>query len=343
MKIKFGKKALLLVLFSFIMLLAVACGGTNINSDSSSNSNSSSSTKPETSEETVAFSHSTLELALGESATLTTTVTPAESAVEWKISGADSIITFDDDTGLVTAVGVGEAKIVAQIGYSRAECVVTVLQTLVEEYSITFNRTFTQITVGQQIDLVATVRFGDTVIKDPAISWQIVDGESVSLTENGKVTAEKVGESIIRASFTPEDINDNRTPGTTKLKVGDVSDWSKMNELGKHQYIDIQTRIRDYLHIASDYHYSINTEVIDEETQEKLNTINIDIPFDNKRKQPFFAEFIVWEGEIVRAKVENLFKGLNGIYKTWSDDKWAVNNSIKSELKSKLTTILKNI
>ena len=139
--------------------------------------------------------------------------------------------------------------------------------------------------------------------------------------------------------------NDNRTHGTTKLKVGDVSDWSKMNESGKHQYIDIQKRIREYLRIAISYQYSINTAIIGEETQsdQKNNIINIDIPFDPMRKHPFFAEFIVWEGEIVRSKVDNLFKGLNGIYETWNDDRWAVNASIQLELKSKLTTILKNI
>ena len=140
-------------------------------------------------------------------------------------------------------------------------------------------------------------------------------------------------------------INDKRPKNSAKLKVSDVSDWSKMNEPGKHQYMDIQTRIRAYLLAVSVYHYSINTETIDEEIQEtvKTNTINVDVPFDNTRREPFFAEFIVWEGEIVRTKMENLFKGLNGIYKTWSVDKWAVNSSIKSELQSKLTTILKNI
>ncbi len=139
--------------------------------------------------------------------------------------------------------------------------------------------------------------------------------------------------------------NDNRAHGITKLKVGDVSDWSKMNESGKHQYIDIQKRIREYLRIAINYQYSINTAIIDEETQpdQKNNTINIDIPFDPMRKHPFFAEFIVWEGEIVRSKVDNLFKGLNGIYETWNDDRWAVNASVQLELKSKLITILKNI
>ena len=141
--------------------------------------------------------------------------------------------------------------------------------------------------------------------------------------------------------------NDNRAHSITKLKVGDVSDWSKMNESGKHQYIDIQKRIREYLKKETYYKYSIDTERIDEEFSDehktRNNTIPVEIPFDATRKYPFFAEFVVWEGEIVRSKVDNLFKGLNGIYETWNDDRWAVNASIQLELKSKLTAILKNI
>ena len=53
----------------------------------------------------------------------------------------------------------------------------------------------------------------------------------------------------------------------------------------------------------------------------------------------FFAEFIIWEGEIVRAKIESLFKGLNGCYKSWNDDVWAIGKDIKDELKIKMNKI----
>ena len=126
-----------------------------------------------------------------------------------------------------------------------------------------------------------------------------------------------------------------------------------MNEVGKHQYIDIQKRVRDYLHSASDYQYTINTSIVDDnvensdESKIKLiknaNTITINVPFDPKRNSPFFAEFIVWEGEIVRAKIDNLLKGLNSTYMNWSNDQWAVNNAVKADLKTKLSTLFKSI
>ncbi|MFR1631578.1 MAG: hypothetical protein ACLSU0_00250 [Oscillospiraceae bacterium] len=136
---------------------------------------------------------------------------------------------------------------------------------------------------------------------------------------------------------------------SVKIKKGDISDWSKMNEKSKRQYIDIQKDIRAYLNSIADYQYYINTEIIstdeslEEQTKVSNKTFKVTIPFDPTRKSPFYAEFIVWEGEIVRAKMENLFKGLNGIYKSIADDKWAINIEIETELKSKMSAILKVI
>ncbi len=136
-----------------------------------------------------------------------------------------------------------------------------------------------------------------------------------------------------------------------KIKKGDISNWSKMNEPSKREYVEIQNDIREYLKGVSNYNYSINTEIIDDETSEqqaddvknKKVSISVSIPFDPTRKSPFYAELIVWEGEIVRAKMENLFKGLNGIYKSIAEDKWAINIGIETELKSKMSAILKVI
>ena len=140
--------------------------------------------------------------------------------------------------------------------------------------------------------------------------------------------------------------NDHRGSGVPKLNVGDVSDWSKMNEVGKHSYADIQNRIRDYLHSATSYQYTINTSVIDEgidDPKQTENTIAVEIPFDPSRTNPFFAEFIVWEGEIVRTKIDSLLKALNSTYANWADTQWAVNNAVTSDLKTKLSILCKSI
>lgn len=144
-------------------------------------------------------------------------------------------------------------------------------------------------------------------------------------------------------------INVRRTPGTPKLKGTDVPEWSKMDEPGKHPYSDIQKRIREYLPTAAEYRYSIQTGVIDEEIEENTQrapqnrTLDVSVPFDSTRNSPFYAEFIVWAGETVRAKMTNLLKGLNGMYQNWTDDRWAINNALTAELKNKIAILLRSI
>lgn len=126
------------------------------------------------------------------------------------------------------------------------------------------------------------------------------------------------------------------------LKVGDVSEWSKMNEKApKHKYIDlqgdegIQNRIRKFLSSKNIYEYIINTEeILDDEEGEKKNKKEL-IFSQGVSPYPFLAEFIIWKGEIIRAKMETLFKGLNGCRKSWSKDSWAIDD-VKKEIKKKL-------
>lgn len=140
---------------------------------------------------------------------------------------------------------------------------------------------------------------------------------------------------------------DKVVPSCYNLKKGDVSEWSKMNEKGKHEYNDIQNRIREYLKGKTNYEYAINTEVVDiddeeavDDTSEKKQKGKLVISDKiSIQKEPFFAEFIIWEGEIVRAKMESLFKGLNGCCKSWNDDEWAIGKDIKDELKNKMNKI----
>ena len=133
------------------------------------------------------------------------------------------------------------------------------------------------------------------------------------------------------------------------LRAGDISNWSKMNESApKHQYIDIQNRIRDFLRIKPKYEYTIDTEIIGESDPtsddtdsgaKKKNSKTIEVSLAVS-KHPFFAEFVIWLGEIIRAKMEALFSGLNGFYKTLADDTWAIDSNVKRELKGKMNAIL---
>lgn len=109
-----------------------------------------------------------------------------------------------------------------------------------------------------------------------------------------------------------------------------ISEWSKME---KEEYLAIQKRIKKYLPAVSIYYYSIKTNGKTIQGGVHLQDANC-VFYD-----PFLAEFIIWEGEIVRSKVESLIKGLNGCYESWKNDRWALGKGIEEELKKKMDKI----
>ena len=127
------------------------------------------------------------------------------------------------------------------------------------------------------------------------------------------------------------------------LRAGDISNWSKMNESApKHQYIDIQNRIRDFLRDPSiTALYTAEMEEVGD-TVITASTIGTSATTINWRK-PFYAEFVIWQGEKIREKVKELISGLKKCDKTWSDDEWAVDSALIVNLKKALNDVLKNI
>ncbi len=87
------------------------------------------------------------------------------------------------------------------------------------------------------------------------------------------------------------------------------AEWSKIKDY-YNEYYPIQEKIRNYL--KNDPKYSIR---IGEET-----TKTIDIP-----DTPFEAEFIIWEGEIINSKYNELVKSLNKYKREGQkNDRWLI-------------------
>lgn len=85
-------------------------------------------------------------------------------------------------------------------------------------------------------------------------------------------------------------------------------EWSKIDSYD--EYIAIQREIRRYL--SNNITYSIK---IGNEETEKINLSTL----------PFEAEFIVWEGEIINAKYNNLIKGLKNYASSGKEkDHWLI-------------------
>ncbi|MBR3815352.1 MAG: Ig-like domain-containing protein [Clostridia bacterium] len=144
-------------------------------------------------------------LNVGEEFTLTASVLPENAYnknIEWLTSDEEIISVAD---GKVTALKTGEATVTAvskENGEIKAACNVTV-ERYVEGVKLS-EETFI-IEKGNSYQLVATVLPEDAT--DKSLTWVSSDSETVSVDENGKITALKAGEATITANTAFEGIS----------------------------------------------------------------------------------------------------------------------------------------
>ncbi len=141
------------------------------------------------------------EVTVGETLLLNATVLPdntSNPAVTWASSN-DAVATVDAN-GLVTAVAAGTATITATTtdgSNLTASCEVTVKQLAV---SLTLDKTAAEVTVGETLQLTATVVPDNT--SNPAVTWASSNDAVATVDANGLVTAVAAGTAIITATTT---------------------------------------------------------------------------------------------------------------------------------------------
>ena len=146
----------------------------------------------------ITLSQNNASLHVGETVTLTATVTPdntTNKAVTWKSSNT-SVATVEN--GKITAVALGEATITATTADGTnlsASCKVTVEPTKVT--SITLSQNTASLHVGESVTLTATVKPDDAT--DKTVTWKS-SNDAVATVDNGKVTAVALGEATITAT-----------------------------------------------------------------------------------------------------------------------------------------------
>ena len=136
-------------------------------------------------------------LSIGDQLQLTATVAPnnaSDKSLMW-ISSKPDVATITDK-GLITANAVGTTEIncTASNGVS-AQCVVTVNP--VQVTSITLNKSYAELTVGDQLQLTATVK--PTNAQDKSVTWSSTNEAVAVVNESGKVYAVGTGFSHIKA------------------------------------------------------------------------------------------------------------------------------------------------
>lgn len=160
----------------------------------------------------VTLDQSSIELAVGATATLKATVSPdgvLDNSVNWS-STNDKVATVAN--GVVTAVGPGAAVISATSndGSVSATCAVTVFNTV---SGVTLDQSELKLAVGGTATLTAKVTPDN--VKDNSVTWSS-SNTSVATVNGGVVTAAGAGEAVITVKT-----NDGGHTATCKVTVLD--------------------------------------------------------------------------------------------------------------------------
>ncbi|MDE6017301.1 MAG: Ig-like domain-containing protein, partial [Muribaculaceae bacterium] len=146
--------------------------------------------------EKITLDKNVLDLAAGQTATLTATVTPdnaTDPTVEWT-SEDDEIATVSDQ-GVVTAKAGGTTVITATSSNGlHATCTVNVIVPATE---VTLDKTSVELQVNKTYTLTATVLPEEAT--DHNVTWTS-ENEAVATVVDGKITAKALGETTITAA-----------------------------------------------------------------------------------------------------------------------------------------------
>jgi len=145
----------------------------------------------------IGLSDTSLTMIHHDTAVLTTAVEPADATypeVRWD-SDDTSVVTVDQ-SGLVTAVGLGQATIIAMADGISEECLVTVSPKHVA--GVTLNKTSESLHAGDTLSLSAKVSPADATY--PNVKWTSSDPAVAAVDRRGTVTAACIGCTTITAT-----------------------------------------------------------------------------------------------------------------------------------------------
>ena len=150
--------------------------------------------------ESVTLSDTAVELNVDGTKQLTATINPASvtgKTVTWE-SSAPTVATIDN-TGKITAVGVGTATITATVDGKSATCAVTVkAATPTQVESVTLSDTAVELNVDGTKQLTATINPASVTGK--TVTWESSAPTVATIDNTGKITAVGVGTATITAT-----------------------------------------------------------------------------------------------------------------------------------------------
>ena len=178
------KKILRSLIFASSLLLAACSGGSSVDPVAENKS-----------VKKVELSQNYLNLSVGESETLTVTLSYYDDKEHninliW-LSGDNNVATVSN--GVVTAVAAGTTYISCRAGYQMAACTVTVSGDE-HEFDISLNQTSINLIINETYQLVATTS------EAAAISWDTGNPNVATVSSDGLVSAKGAGTTSISAT-----------------------------------------------------------------------------------------------------------------------------------------------
>lgn len=213
------KKSFLTYSIMLLALLLAGCTKTDVSSEISSENISETSSEEVSSEDTTVHvtsvaidAVSSTTLTVEDTLQLSATVLPEDATdktVSW--STTDANIASVSDTGLVTAVGAGNATITVTStdGELTDTIDLTINPKIIHVTSVTLSAGSTTIEVGETLALSVSVLPEDAT--DKTVTWASSNKNVATVSESGVVTALEMGETTITASSIDGNISDSIT------------------------------------------------------------------------------------------------------------------------------------
>lgn len=167
-------------------------------------------------------------LNIGDTFQLVAIVSPEDATnktVFWS-SSAGGVATVSN-AGLVTALsdGISMIKVHTEDGDFEAYCTITVAPNVINVTGISLDITSQSITIGETLQLTATVTPANAT--DKTVTWNSSNSDAVVVSENGLVTGVSGGTAIITATT-----NDGNYTATCEIIVGGVGVITEIMEKG---------------------------------------------------------------------------------------------------------------
>lgn len=162
---------------------------------------------------TITLSEEVISLVAGTQQTLTATISPAGTAIEW-ISNKTDVATVEG--GVVKAVAEGRAKIVAKTDNSASICEVIVTNVPIPVTKISLNKTEVDMRAGDVERLTAVIQ--PEAATNRRITWSSSSDNIVTVQSNGTLIANTTGSAVITAKT----VDGNHTATCTVSVLGKI-------------------------------------------------------------------------------------------------------------------------